>query len=217
MFKIFCYGIGVLNAIAIMYVLFKDGFKFKELFPIEILIEGIEYDDFGEIITEAEVRIIRYLRRRYGLSDSKILGIADDAVSMLSPELFEEFAVPYQKEVTQRLSPPNGRVNYHLCGQSQHLLGSIRKHINPLYMDISYFTDLGYASRIMKDTILLGGPHPRVVLRESREKIRQNVVSVLKQGIQHGLYIFGSGTSAWDPETPVENIHYTYSVVKEYT
>lgn len=183
-------------------------------FLMNLLLHPREAKKLIEIAAETEIRIIRYLRKRYGLSDPEIIGIADDAVSMLSPELFEEFALPSQKAALQLLSPPNVKVNYHLCGQSQHLLGSIKKFINPLYMNISYFTDLEYASKVMKDTILLGGPNPHIVAQGTREEIRQSTLKTLKQGIQHGLFMFGSPTSGWDAETPIENIRYVYSLVK---
>ena len=185
-------------------------------FLMDLVLHPREAKQLIEIATEAEVRIIKYLRKRYGLSDPGICGVADDAVSMLSPEMYEEFAVPYQKMAIEQLSSA-GKVSYHLCGQSQHLLSSIKEYIDPLYINISYFTDLTYASEIMGDTIFLGGPNPRVVLQGSREAIRENVLDTLQQGIRHGLYMFGAATSAWDPETPIENIHHAYSLVREHT
>ena len=48
------------------------------------------------------------------------------------------------------------------------------------------------------------------------DEIRTNVLETLKQGIEHGLYVFGPATSGWDAETPLENIRYVYSLVREY-
>jgi len=51
-----------------------------------------------------------------------MIGCGDAAASLLSPALYEEFAYPYEKAVTDGIHRLGGLVKLHICGDSTHLL-----------------------------------------------------------------------------------------------
>ena len=169
-----------------------------------------------EIATETQIRVLKYLRQRLGLSEPDATGIADDATSYLSPGLFEEFAVPYEQMAAEALSKTGRIENIHICGPSMHLLEVIKRELNPQSMLISYFGSIAQASPIMGRTALRGSVNPSVVKEGTRQEIREHILESLAQGSQHEPYYFASGTECWLLGTPVENVRYVYSVVKEY-
>ena len=169
-----------------------------------------------EIAVETQIRTVKYFRERLGLPEPDGIGIGDDGTSYLSPQMYEEFAVPYELMAVKELSK-TGRVSgVHICGPSMHLLDVIKRELNPQTMLISYYGNIAEASPIMGSTALRGNADPRVVRDGTLEKIRGHVIECLEQGSQHGPYYFSSGTESWLTGTPVESIHYVYSVIKEY-
>ena len=169
-----------------------------------------------DIAVETEVRVIRYFRKLLGESEPDAVGMADDATSYLSPALYEEFAVPYERMAFEALSKTGRASSIHICGPSMHLLEVIKRELDPESMLISWFGNLAEASRIMPGTILRGNANDFIVKEGTREQIRAHLIECMEQASQCELYHFASGSDGWGVGTPVENIHYAYSVIKEY-
>ena len=169
-----------------------------------------------EIAVETEIRVVKYVRERLGLCEPDTIGMADDATCYLSPQLYEEFAAPYERMAIDALSKSGKTSSVHLCGPSMHLLEIIKREFDPQTMLISYFGNVAQASGMMGRTALRGNADPRVLKQGTRSQIREHVLECLAQGSQHGPYYFASGTEGWLVGTPTESIHYAYSLIKDY-
>ena len=53
---------------------------------------------------------------------AEMIGAGDAAASLISPEMYAEFALPYEREVCQALHAGGGLVKLHVCGNTTHLL-----------------------------------------------------------------------------------------------
>lgn len=51
-----------------------------------------------------------------------MVGAGDAAASLISNELYEEFALPYERRVCDAIHDRNGLVKLHICGNTSHLL-----------------------------------------------------------------------------------------------
>jgi MtaA/CmuA family methyltransferase len=51
-----------------------------------------------------------------------MIGAGDAAASLISPQMYSEFALPYEKEVCQAIHDAGSLVKLHICGQTTHLL-----------------------------------------------------------------------------------------------
>jgi uroporphyrinogen-III decarboxylase len=169
-----------------------------------------------EIAVETEVRVVKHFRELLGCSEPETIGLADDAVCYFSPQLYEEFAVPYERIAIEALSKTGKARSFHICGPSMHLLEIIKKHLDPQEMLISHLGNVTNASEVMPGTILRGNADPQVLKDGPRDKIRDHILECLSQGETCDLYCFASGTDSWYRDTPIENMHYAYAVIKEY-
>jgi MtaA/CmuA family methyltransferase len=51
-----------------------------------------------------------------------MVGAGDAATSLISPEMYSEFALPYEQEVCKAIHEAGGLVKLHICGNTIHLL-----------------------------------------------------------------------------------------------
>jgi MtaA/CmuA family methyltransferase len=51
-----------------------------------------------------------------------MIGAGDAATSLISPDMYSEFALPYEQEVCRAIHEARGLVKLHVCGDTTHLL-----------------------------------------------------------------------------------------------
>jgi MtaA/CmuA family methyltransferase len=51
-----------------------------------------------------------------------MIGAGDAATSLISPQMYQEFALPYEQQVCQATHDAGGLVKLHVCGNTTHLL-----------------------------------------------------------------------------------------------
>ncbi len=56
---------------------------------------------------------------------SPMIGAGDAAASLISPELYREFALPYEQRVCEAVHQSGGLVKLHICGNTSSLLSEI--------------------------------------------------------------------------------------------
>jgi MtaA/CmuA family methyltransferase len=54
-----------------------------------------------------------------------MIGAGDAATSLISPQMYEEFALPYEQEVCQAIHDAESLVKLHVCGNTTHLLDTM--------------------------------------------------------------------------------------------
>ena len=56
-----------------------------------------------------------------------MIGAGDAAASLISPEQYREFALPYEKIVTEAIHKAKGLVKLHICGNTVKIMGDMIK------------------------------------------------------------------------------------------
>jgi MtaA/CmuA family methyltransferase len=54
-----------------------------------------------------------------------MIGAGDAATSLISPDMYSEFALPYEQEVCRAIHEAGGLVKLHVCGNTTHLLDTM--------------------------------------------------------------------------------------------
>ena len=95
----------------------------------EFIFDCIERPDFAhrmlDIVTEKEITWIEFVKRELGASQDGLF-MMDDLAPYLSPDLYEEFALPYEKRIREHFG---GYCSFHFCLMANHLLHYLRDEL----------------------------------------------------------------------------------------
>ncbi|HEY5587180.1 MAG TPA: uroporphyrinogen decarboxylase family protein [Ruminiclostridium sp.] len=75
---------------------------------------------------------------------SPMIGAGDATASLISPELYREFALPYEKRVCEAVHKAGGLVKLHICGNTVNLLESLVLSGADLF-NVDHLVDLSLA------------------------------------------------------------------------
>lgn len=73
-----------------------------------------------------------------------MVGAGDAAASLISPQLFREFALPYEQKVCEEVHKAGGLVKLHICGNTTHLIKDMILSGADLF-NIDHLVDLSFA------------------------------------------------------------------------
>ena len=132
-------------------------------------------------ITQAQIEcedLVRRIDPREGADED--YGIAEDSSTVLSPEMFREFVVPYDRMLFDRYGRKTRGI--HMCGPSLHLHESLVQDL-----DITHFSLFGYIvqpediARTMGNRVRLqGNINPMLMLSGSRDEVVAEVRRTLE-------------------------------------
>jgi MtaA/CmuA family methyltransferase len=133
-----------------------------------------------------------------------LIGVGDAAASLVGPQVYEEFVLPYEKRMVDGLHAMGTRVRLHICGNTNRILkgmGSLGCEI----VDLDFMVPLGKAREAMgPQQVLLGNLDPVAALRNSTpESIRAAIADCHRQA--GAAYIVGAGCEV-PRDTPAENV-----------
>lgn len=164
------------------------------------------------IIADKEIEWVEFCKKENG--DDGTIWLGDDYVQFLSPAMYEEFALPYEKRIRFHFG---GYCAFHLCGRSEHLLPYL---INEL--KINEFSGFGFQLNRRKVAELMGGKvvlvgniSPMNLLNGTRESVVTEIREALEVFAPTKGYILCDGADI-PPGTPVGNINLMYEVAQEY-
>ena len=134
-----------------------------------------------------------------------IIGLGDAASSLIGPRLYEEFALPYQKEMVRAIHEMGAKVKLHICGNIAPVLPLVAQTGADM-IDLDYMVDLEQAADIVpKTTCLCGNFNPvSIMLQGSAEDIRAEVRRCKK--ISHRNNNFIAPGCEIPRDTPTENL-----------
>ena len=134
-----------------------------------------------------------------------MVGCGDAAASLVSNEMFREFALPYERQVVDSIHKYGGLAKTHICGNTTQLIDSLAQNGSDLY-NIDHMVDLKNAKDVYSryDKAIKGNVDPVLILRDSPEEIytaAKNCVELTKGS----KYILSPGCEI-PPDTPDENL-----------
>jgi uroporphyrinogen decarboxylase len=128
------------------------------------------------------------------------------STSVISPKMFEEFALPYLKEVMSVVRKAGSVPSLHVCGMTGPILRNLVE-TGTRIVELDHLVDLKKAKEaIGKDVCIQGNIDPvSILLRGKPEDVEKHALECISEAGQSGGFILSSGCEV-PLETPLENI-----------
>lgn len=76
-----------------------------------------------------------------------MIGAGDAVASLISADMYREFALPYEQRVCAAIHNAGGLIKLHICGQTTHLLGDMVQSSADLF-NVDHLVDLARARQV---------------------------------------------------------------------
>lgn len=189
--------------------------------PMDLMVEMYTDPDFVHeflsFITEATITRIKAFRRRLGQPETTTaVGMADDAIQMLSHEHYRDFVLPYHKRMVEEFGK-DGPNSIHLCGDATHHFKFIRDELKVMAFDTGFPVDHGWLRQELgPDVTIYGGPHAELVRSGPIPALVAETRRILQSGIMEGgKFVLREGNNI-APYTPPEHVQAMYETCQEY-
>jgi len=139
-----------------------------------------------------------------------LIGIGDAAASLVGPQIYEEFVLPYEKKLVDAVHRMKARVRLHICGNTSRILKGMGS-LGCDFVDLDHMVSMAAARQEMgPDVVLAGNIDPVAVLRGGTpDSITEALAECHRQ--TGPRYIVGAGCEV-TRDTPTENL----LALKEY-
>ncbi|NLX54104.1 MAG: hypothetical protein GXY58_03215 [Planctomycetaceae bacterium] len=203
---------------------FSPWTQLMELFGYE---QALMYmlDDPAKIhaILQAYTRGTTDLARRQARRgvDAVLISSAFAGGGFISPAQYEEFVLPYERQIVSEVHQENVPVYTHTCGRIgdrlELMVATTLDGIDTLDPPPLGTVDLADAKRRVGSQIFFKGNMDPVhtLLKKSREEVRQDALHRLRTGSPGGGYILSSACSV-SPRVPPENLTVLAEVAAEF-
>lgn len=193
-------------------------------FSLATAVRGIEqlmldcYDDpqfvfdLLEICTDAVIKFARAC----GQAGCHALTFGDSTAGLLSPDLFERFAWPFEKQVIKALADLDMPVFLHICGDTAHILDLMVATGAPA-LEVDYQHDIAtYKQKTGGRVCLQGNIEPSgVMLQGSVEQVKAACRRAIEQGMPGSRFILSSGCEV-PRDTPANNVRAMVEAAREF-
>lgn len=145
------------------------------------------------------------------------MGESTAGPDVLSPSMYEEFAMPYEKKVIDAVHKAGGLISLHICGNATGIIERMVS-LGADVLEIDQKTDLWVAREATKGKCtLLGQIAPSTLYSGTKEEVSKEVKNSLDiiGGTKATRFIFGPGC-ALGGDTPVENVEWMIQCAQEY-
>jgi len=134
-----------------------------------------------------------------------IIGVGDAAASLVGPQIYEEFVLPYEKRLVDGLHALGTKVRLHICGNIKRILTAIGS-LGCDMVDIDSKAALADARQLMgAEQVLAGNIDPVRVLRNGTpESVASAIKECHREAGSH--YIIAAGCEV-PRDTPPANVH----------
>lgn len=164
-----------------------------------------------EFMAEIEIAFAREQVR----AGADIIGLGDAIASQVSPAMYEEFALPYERRIFQAVHDLGAIGRLHICGNTTRILNLMRASGADI-VDLDWMVDMGQAREAFGQDgpAICGNFDPvRIMLRGEPAQVRKAVLHCLKMGGPKTL----SAAGCEIPEaTPHENLQAHSQALWEY-
>ena len=133
-----------------------------------------------------------------------IIGMGDAIASQISPEMYQRFALPYEKRIFDAVHELGGLGRLHICGNTTHLL-TLMPQSGADIIDLDWMVDWAKAGALLGNEVpLCGNFHPVAVMLQGTP---EDVYRATRHCLQTGgkLNISGAGCEIPDG-TPHQNL-----------
>jgi MtaA/CmuA family methyltransferase len=112
-----------------------------------------------------------------------VIGLGDAVASLVNPEMYRQFALPFEQRIFAAVHEMGALARLHICGNTTHLLGLMAQSGADI-IDVDWMVDFGQAARIFgARAAICGNFDPvAVMLQGTPEQVRQAVRACLSAG-----------------------------------
>lgn len=143
-----------------------------------------------------------------------LVGVGDAVASQISPEMYREFAQPYEQRIFDAIHEVGGLGRLHICGNISHILPEVAESGADI-IDVDWMVDIDQATVAFEGkAALLGNFDPvAIMLQGTPEDVYDVVTDCLKRGGRRSL----SGAGCEIPDaTPHENLYAQTRALRDY-
>jgi uroporphyrinogen-III decarboxylase len=141
-------------------------------------------------------------------SGADVIGIGDAAASLISPECYKEFVLPYEIKLIKAVHNKGAKAKLHICGNIDKILDDISLTKADI-VNVDSMVDFKKAIDKLGDCRACGNFDPVEILFLGNKKIEQNAVKNCVEVSKNNTFIAAGCEVPRD--TPLENL----LVVKE--
>ena len=186
---------------------------------VDMLEDEAYFADLMEWITNNLIHRMKTLRdmheKRWGNRPNGLY-FADDAICMISHEMYREYVLPYHKRIVDAFSGGK-KISMHICGSNMQHFGGLVRELNVGEFDTGFPIDFDrLRDDVGEGVIINGGPTVMCVKDGTPEEIRSEVKRILASGAARGGRFVMIAANNLAPCTPVENIALMYETVREF-
>jgi MtaA/CmuA family methyltransferase len=160
--------------------------------------------DWVAELLEQIVKVEIKFAREQVKAGADIIGLGDAVASQVSPEMYREFALPYEQRIFAAVHELGGIARLHICGDTTHILEAMTSSRADM-IDIDWMVDIEQAARVFEGkTALCGNFDPvAVMLQGTQAEVRCAVLDCQANGGEQ--YFSAAGCEVPDG-TPRENL-----------
>jgi MtaA/CmuA family methyltransferase len=141
-----------------------------------------------------------------------IIGLGDAVASQISPEMYCEFALPYERRIFDAVRQLGGVSRLHICGNTTHLLGDMARSGAEI-IDIDWMVDMRRAVGHLDGAVVCGNIDPvAILLQGTSADVRDGVRANAAAGGRR--WISAAGCEVPDG-SPVENLLAHHEALRE--
>lgn len=133
------------------------------------------------------------------------MGDSYASMDLISPKMYREFALPYEKQVVEKLSDLNTPYSIHICGDATPIVSDMGG-TGARILEIDWKTDMAFARSVCPDHVVLMGnidPSDPMVTGEP-ETVRAQIADMIRKTRGKGIII--SSGCALGANTKPENV-----------
>ncbi len=147
---------------------------------------------------------------------ARFIGVGDAIATLISPQHYREFNLPYVIELIAELKKAGARVKYHACGNTKRLL-PLFSEIGADILNLDSLVDLTEVKQLLGDKVCIKGnlDPVRVFLEGTPETVEQACQQAIRQAGMGGRYILSPGCEV-PRDTPPENLAALVEAAKKH-
>ncbi|MBA7522435.1 Uroporphyrinogen decarboxylase [subsurface metagenome] len=162
------------------------------------------------LVTDFQIEQVEYWKDTFGIENVlPYFAEPSTANQIISPRMFEQFALPYIKELTEKVLAMGFKtILMHICGEQNANLPYWAQVSfgDPGILSFGHEVDFETASKYFPNHIILGNLEPAIIQTGTPEGVYEASRKVIEKGkrIPSG-FIFSSGCT-FPPRAPRENV-----------
>ena len=179
-----------------------------------LLFDLYDRPDYVHELLEVCVEVAIAFARAQVEAGADIVGMGDAIASQISPEMYREFALPYEQRIFAAVHDMGALRRLHICGNTTHLL-DLMPHSGVDIIDLDWMVDIRRAAEVFGDyPVICGNFDPvAIMLQGTPEQVREATLYCLRWGGPR--HISGAGCEIPD-RTPHENLLAQVQVLREF-